>query len=49
MLEGIEEKGKRIELESMDKTKENENKGKEVVKMNELEFDVFKVCNQLLN
>ncbi|KAL0533965.1 hypothetical protein IC582_028241 [Cucumis melo] len=42
MLEGIEEKGKRIELESMDKTKENENKGKEVVKMNELEFDVFK-------
>ncbi|KAL0534784.1 hypothetical protein IC582_029077 [Cucumis melo] len=42
MLEGIEEKGKRIEVESMDKPKENEKKGKEVVKMNEPEFDVFK-------
>ncbi|KAL4032136.1 hypothetical protein IC575_005200 [Cucumis melo] len=42
MLEGIEEKGKRVEVESMDKPKENEKKGKEVVQMNEPEFDVFK-------
>ncbi|KAA0064039.1 putative serine/threonine-protein kinase nek2 [Cucumis melo var. makuwa] len=42
MLEGIEEKGKRIEVESMDKPKENEKKGKEVMKMNEPEFDVLK-------
>ncbi|TYJ98391.1 putative serine/threonine-protein kinase nek2 [Cucumis melo var. makuwa] len=32
MLEGIEEKGKRIEVESLDKPKENEKKGKEVMK-----------------
>ncbi|KAL0534503.1 hypothetical protein IC582_028794 [Cucumis melo] len=42
MLEGIEEKGKRIEVKSMDKPKENEKKGKEVMKMNEPEFDVLK-------
>ncbi|KAL0557055.1 hypothetical protein IC582_005573 [Cucumis melo] len=35
MLKGIEKKGKRIEAESMDKPKENEKKGKEVMKMNE--------------
>ncbi|KAA0037839.1 uncharacterized protein E5676_scaffold236G00930 [Cucumis melo var. makuwa] len=39
MLEGIEEKSKRVEVESMDKPKENENKRKEVVQMNELKFD----------
>ncbi|KAL0537019.1 hypothetical protein IC582_025987 [Cucumis melo] len=42
MLEGIEEKGKRIEVESLDKPKENEKKGKEVMKVNELELDVLK-------
>ncbi|KAA0062148.1 putative serine/threonine-protein kinase nek2 [Cucumis melo var. makuwa] len=42
MLEGIEEKGKRIEVESLDKPKENEKKGKEVMKMNEPELDVLK-------
>ncbi|TYK08873.1 putative serine/threonine-protein kinase nek2 [Cucumis melo var. makuwa] len=42
MLEGIEEKGKRIEVESMNKPKENEKKGKEVMMMNEPEFDVLK-------
>ncbi|TYK27817.1 putative serine/threonine-protein kinase nek2 [Cucumis melo var. makuwa] len=42
MLEGIEEKGKRIKVESMDKPKENEKKGKKVMKMNEPEFDVLK-------
>ncbi|KAL0551402.1 hypothetical protein IC582_010488 [Cucumis melo] len=53
MLEGIEkkskfeveEKSKRIEVESMDKSKENEKKGKEVVQINEAEFDVFKERN----
>jgi len=49
MLEGIEEKGKTIEVESLDKPKENEKKGKEVMKMNEPELDVLKVCNPLLN
>ncbi|KAL4038656.1 hypothetical protein IC575_002279 [Cucumis melo] len=43
MLEGIEEKGKRIEVESINKPKENEKKGKEVMKMNEPEFDVLKI------
>ncbi|KAA0052392.1 putative serine/threonine-protein kinase nek2 [Cucumis melo var. makuwa] len=42
MLEGIEEKGKRIEVESMDKPKENKKKGKEVMKMNEPKLDVLK-------
>ncbi|KAL0540064.1 hypothetical protein IC582_024293 [Cucumis melo] len=42
MLEGIEEKSKRVEVESMNKPKENEKKGKAVVQMNEPEFDVFK-------
>ncbi|TYK10885.1 putative serine/threonine-protein kinase nek2 [Cucumis melo var. makuwa] len=42
MLEGIEEKGKRIEVESLDKLKENEKKEKEVIKMNEPELDVLK-------
>ncbi|KAL0551662.1 hypothetical protein IC582_010751 [Cucumis melo] len=42
MLEGIEEKDKRIEVESLDKPKENEKKGKEVMKVNELELDVLK-------
>ncbi|KAL0539569.1 hypothetical protein IC582_023785 [Cucumis melo] len=42
MLEGIKEKGKRIEVESMDKPKKNEKKGKKVMKMNEPEFDVLK-------
>ncbi|KAL0537027.1 hypothetical protein IC582_025995 [Cucumis melo] len=42
MLEGIEEKGKRIEVESLDKPKENEKKGKELMKMNEPELDVLK-------
>ena len=49
MLEGIEENSKRVEVESMNKPEENEKKGKEVVHMNEPEFDVFKVCNPLLN
>ncbi|TYK29669.1 putative polyprotein [Cucumis melo var. makuwa] len=42
MLEGIEEKGKRIEVESLDKPKQKEKKGKEVMKMNEPELDVLK-------
>ncbi|TYK30421.1 putative serine/threonine-protein kinase nek2 [Cucumis melo var. makuwa] len=42
MLEGIEEKGKRIEVESFDKPKENEKKGKEVMKVNKPELDVLK-------
>ncbi|KAL0539933.1 hypothetical protein IC582_024154 [Cucumis melo] len=42
MLEGIEEKGKRIEVESLDKPKENEKKGKEVMKVNKPELDVLK-------
>ncbi|KAL0539735.1 hypothetical protein IC582_023951 [Cucumis melo] len=42
MLEKIEEKGKRIKVESLDKPKENEKKGKEVMKMNEPELDVLK-------
>ncbi|KAL0556090.1 hypothetical protein IC582_004597 [Cucumis melo] len=42
MLEGIEEKGKRIEVESLDKPKANEKKGKEVMKVNEPELDVLK-------
>ncbi|KAL0546137.1 hypothetical protein IC582_016043 [Cucumis melo] len=42
MLKGIEEKGKRIEVESMDKPKENKKKGKEVMKMNEPKLDVLK-------
>ncbi|TYK02471.1 putative serine/threonine-protein kinase nek2 [Cucumis melo var. makuwa] len=42
MLEGIEEKGKTIEVESLDKPKENEKKGKEAMKMNEPELDVLK-------
>uniref|UniRef100_A0A9I9EFG9 Uncharacterized protein n=1 Tax=Cucumis melo TaxID=3656 RepID=A0A9I9EFG9_CUCME len=46
MLEGIVEKSKRIEVESMDKPKENEIKGKEMVQINmnvnEVEFDIFK-------
>ncbi|KAL4016314.1 hypothetical protein IC575_023962 [Cucumis melo] len=41
ILEGIEEKSKRVEVESMDKPKENEKKGKEVLQNNEPEFDVF--------
>ena len=49
MLEGIEENGKRIEVESLDKPKEKEKKGKKVMKMNEPELDVLKVCNPLLN
>ena len=49
VLEGIEEKGKRIEVESLDKPKHKEKKGKEVMKMNEPELDVLKVCNPLLN
>ncbi|KAL0551925.1 hypothetical protein IC582_011018 [Cucumis melo] len=42
MLEGIEENGKRIEVESLDKPKEKEKKGKKVMKMNEPELDVLK-------
>ncbi|KAL4037762.1 hypothetical protein IC575_001362 [Cucumis melo] len=42
VLEGIEEKGKRIEVESLDKPKHKEKKGKEVIKMNEPELDVLK-------
>ncbi|KAL0540274.1 hypothetical protein IC582_024508 [Cucumis melo] len=42
VLEGIEEKGKRIEVESLDKAKQKEKKGKEVMKMNEPELDVLK-------
>ncbi|KAA0049744.1 transposase [Cucumis melo var. makuwa] len=42
VLEGIEEKGKRIEVESLDKPKHKEKKGKEVMKMNEPELDVLK-------
>ncbi|KAL0556781.1 hypothetical protein IC582_005297 [Cucumis melo] len=42
VLEGIEEKGKRIEVESLDKPKQKEKKGKEVMKMNEPELDVLK-------
>ncbi|TYK19642.1 uncharacterized protein E5676_scaffold242G00310 [Cucumis melo var. makuwa] len=42
MLEGIEEKGKRIEVESLEKPKENEKKGKEAMKVNEPELDVLK-------
>ncbi|KAA0058914.1 putative serine/threonine-protein kinase nek2 [Cucumis melo var. makuwa] len=42
VLEGIEEKGKRIEMESLDKPKHKEKKGKEVMKMNEPELDVLK-------
>ncbi|KAL0536616.1 hypothetical protein IC582_025573 [Cucumis melo] len=42
MLERIEEKGKRIKVESMRKPKENDKKEKEVVKMNESELDVSK-------
>jgi len=49
VLEGIEEKGKRKEVESLDKPKQKEKKGKEVMKMNEPELDVLKVCNPLLN
>ncbi|KAA0040638.1 putative serine/threonine-protein kinase nek2 [Cucumis melo var. makuwa] len=39
---GIEEKSRRVEVESMDKPKENEKKGKEVVQINEPKFEVFK-------
>ncbi|KAL0544699.1 hypothetical protein IC582_019818 [Cucumis melo] len=42
VLEGIEEKGKRIEVESLDKPKHKEKKGKEVMKMNEPELNVLK-------
>ncbi|KAL0553573.1 hypothetical protein IC582_007473 [Cucumis melo] len=42
VLEGIEEKGKRIEVESLVKRKQKEKKGKEVMKMNEPELDVLK-------
>ncbi|KAA0058329.1 putative serine/threonine-protein kinase nek2 [Cucumis melo var. makuwa] len=42
VLDGIEEKGKRIEVESLDKPKHKEKKGKEVMKMNEPELDVLK-------
>ncbi|KAL0550077.1 hypothetical protein IC582_014575 [Cucumis melo] len=42
MLEGIEENGKRIEVESLDKPKEKEKKEKEVMKVNEPELDVLK-------
>ncbi|KAA0050657.1 putative serine/threonine-protein kinase nek2 [Cucumis melo var. makuwa] len=42
VLEGIEEKGKRIEVESLDKPKHKEKKGKEVMKMNEPELDILK-------
>ncbi|KAL0533249.1 hypothetical protein IC582_030465 [Cucumis melo] len=42
VLEGIEEKGKRIEVESLDKPKQKEKKGKEVMKINEPELDVLK-------
>ncbi|XP_050944413.1 uncharacterized protein LOC127150579 [Cucumis melo] len=42
VLEGIEEKGKRIEVELLDKPKHKEKKGKEVMKMNEPELDVLK-------
>ncbi|KAL0543599.1 hypothetical protein IC582_018699 [Cucumis melo] len=42
VLEGIEEKGKRIEVESLDKPKQKEKKGKKVMKMNEPELDVLK-------
>ncbi|TYK02523.1 putative serine/threonine-protein kinase nek2 [Cucumis melo var. makuwa] len=42
VLEGIKEKGKRIEVESLDKPKQKEKKGKEVMKMNEPELDVLK-------
>ncbi|KAA0055505.1 putative serine/threonine-protein kinase nek2 [Cucumis melo var. makuwa] len=45
VLEGIEEKGKRIEVESLDKPKQKEKKGKEVMKMNEPELDVLKERN----
>ncbi|TYK08390.1 putative serine/threonine-protein kinase nek2 [Cucumis melo var. makuwa] len=41
-LEGIEEKDKRIEVELLDKPKQKEKKGKEVMKMNEPELDVLK-------
>ncbi|TYJ99652.1 putative serine/threonine-protein kinase nek2 [Cucumis melo var. makuwa] len=42
MLKGIEENGKRIEVESLNKPKENEKKGNEVMKLNEPELDVLK-------
>ncbi|KAA0040471.1 uncharacterized protein E5676_scaffold278G00620 [Cucumis melo var. makuwa] len=42
VLEGIEEKDKRIEVESLDKPKQKEKKGNEVMKMNEPELDVLK-------
>ncbi|KAL0533682.1 hypothetical protein IC582_027723 [Cucumis melo] len=42
VLEGIEEKGKRLEVELLDKPKQKEKKGKEVMKMNEPELDVLK-------
>ncbi|KAL4017143.1 hypothetical protein IC575_024818 [Cucumis melo] len=42
VLEGIEEKGKKIEVESLDKPKQKEKKGKEVMRMNEPELDVLK-------
>ncbi|TYK29821.1 uncharacterized protein E5676_scaffold208G00490 [Cucumis melo var. makuwa] len=42
VLEGIEEKGKRIEVELLDKPKQKEKKGKEVMKMNEPKLDVLK-------
>ncbi|KAL0556594.1 hypothetical protein IC582_005108 [Cucumis melo] len=42
MLERIEEKGRTIEVESLNKPKENEKKGKEVMKMYEPELDVLK-------
>ncbi|KAL0556318.1 hypothetical protein IC582_004831 [Cucumis melo] len=45
VLEGIEEKGKRIEVESLDKPKQKEKKGKEVMKMNESELDILKERN----
>ncbi|KAA0026184.1 transposase [Cucumis melo var. makuwa] len=41
-VRGIEKKGKRKEVESLDKPKENEKKGKEGLKMNEPELDVLK-------
>ncbi|KAL0546424.1 hypothetical protein IC582_016332 [Cucumis melo] len=42
VLKGIEEKGKRIEVESLDKPKQKEKKGKEVMKMNKPELNVLK-------
>ncbi|KAA0052086.1 uncharacterized protein E5676_scaffold1371G00490 [Cucumis melo var. makuwa] len=38
----VEEKSKRVEVESIEKPKENEKKGKEMVQIIKAEFDVFK-------